>query len=282
MLASAPGKIILFGEHAVVYGRHAVVAAIDLRCRVRVERASSFRIESPLGVTGLDFKVHPYVSFAIKRFGEIKKIEGARIRIESEVPIGSGLGSSAAVAVATLKALDAEFETGMSDEEIFRLAWQVEKDVQGTSSGIDPFVSTYGGCWLFPERKRLEVRERFFVLNFGSRSTAKMVAKVAELRKRYPDIVERIFDAIDAVALNAASGAEIEELIPINHSLLRAIGVSTPEIDEKIAELEREGLRAKITGAGGGGCVYGVYRGRAPEGAIVVGVSDEGARVEGS
>ncbi|WP_290623999.1 MULTISPECIES: mevalonate kinase [unclassified Archaeoglobus] len=284
MIASAPGKIILFGEHAVVYGRHALVSAINKRCRVRVEKAEDFRIKSQLGITGLDFKIHPYVSFAVKRFGEVVDIKGAEIEIESEIPIGSGLGSSAAVIVATIKALSAEFDVGLSKEEIFEMAKKVEIDVQGRASGIDPFISTYGGAWLFPERVKVEVPFSFFVFNLGEKSTAEMVSKVAGLKERHPEIVEKIFDAIDIISLEASKNMDdvefINELIALNQSLLRAIGVSTPEIDEVIAELEKQGMTAKITGAGGGGCVFGIYTGNKPEGSMIVECETEGVRVE--
>lgn len=284
MIASAPGKIILFGEHAVVYGRHALVSAINKRCRVRVEKAEDFRIKSQLGITGLDFKIHPYVSFAVKRFGEVVDIKGAEIEIESEIPIGSGLGSSAAVIVATIKALSAEFDVGLSNEEIFEIAKKVEIDVQGRASGIDPFISTYGGAWLFPERVKVEVPFSFFVFNLGEKSTAEMVSKVAGLKERHPEIVEKIFDAIDIISLEASKNMDdvefINELVSFNQSLLRAIGVSTPEIDELIAELEKQGMTAKITGAGGGGCVFGIYTGNKPEGSMIVECETEGVRVE--
>ncbi|WP_456330079.1 mevalonate kinase [Archaeoglobus sp.] len=283
MIASAPGKIILFGEHAVVYGRHAVVSAINLRCKVEVRKSNSFRIKSVLGESGLDFDRHPYVVQAVRRFLEVKNISGAEIEIDSDIPIGSGLGSSGAVIVATLAALNAEFEGGMDKESIFQMAKQVEIDVQGRASGIDPFISTFGGSWLFPERKKVSMPFKFFVINFGSRSTAEMVKKVAELREKHPEVMEKIFDSIDAVSLEAAeikSRDKLEELIAINQSLLRAIGVSNPEIDETIAELERKGLRAKITGAGGGGCIFGLYKGEKPEGSFVVEPEKEGVRVE--
>ncbi len=285
MIASSPGKIILFGEHAVVYGRHAVVSAVNLRCRVEVRKSNSFRIKSIHGESGLDYRKYPYVVQAVKRFMNFRRIGGAEIAIESEIPVGSGLGSSAAVIVATLAALNAEFEGGMDREDIFQTAKQVEVDVQGRASGIDPFISTFGGAWLFPEREKVEIPFRFFVVNFGRRSTAKMVTKVAELRERHPDVVERIFDAIDAISLEAArvgeDAARLEELISINHSLLKAIGVSTPEIDETVAKLERRGLRAKITGAGGGGCIFGLLKDEKPEESFVVQPEMEGVRVEG-
>jgi mevalonate kinase len=284
MIASAPGKIILFGEHSVVYGRHALVSAINLRCRVEARKSGDFRIISPLGLTGLDFDVHPYVSFAIKRFSELKKINGVELVIRSDIPIASGLGSSAAVTVATLKALSEEFEFTLSDEEIFELAKKVELDVQGRASGIDPFISTFGGAWIFPEREKVELPFDFFVFRLWERSTKFMVEKVAKLRQRHSEVLEKIFDAIDAIALKApkCGPEDFEELIHINQSLLRAIGVSSPEIDELISRLEKEGFRVKLTGAGGGGCIFGIYRGKKPEGAILVKFEKEGVRIEDS
>ncbi|MEG9194027.1 MAG: mevalonate kinase [Candidatus Methanoglobus sp.] len=284
MIASAPGKIILFGEHSVVYGRHALVSAINLRCRVEAKKSRVFRVVSPLGITGLDFKVHPYVSFAIKRFSELKRIDGAELIIKSEIPIASGLGSSAAVTVATLKALSGEFDFMLTDEEIFELAKKVELDVQGRASGIDPFISTFGGSWIFPERKKVEILFDFFVLKLWERSTKMMVEKVAKLREKHPEILERIFDAIDAIALKApgCDSEDFEELIHINQSLLRAIGVSSPEIDELISKLEKDGFKVKLTGAGGGGCIFGIYRDRKPRGSFVVKPEMEGVRIEDS
>lgn len=284
MIASAPGKIILFGEHSVVYGRHALVSAINLRCWVEAKKSDEFRIISPLGKTGLDFQVHPYISFSLKRFSQFKKIDGAEIIVKSGIPIASGLGSSAAVTVATLKALSEEFEVGLDDEEIFETAKRVEIDVQGKASGIDPFISTFGGSWLFPEKRKVELPFQFFVIRLWERSTKAMVEKVSNLRQRYPDVLERIFDAIDAIALRAPNcdPGDFEELIYINQSLLRAIGVSTPEIDEIVSKLEKEGFKVKLTGAGGGGCIFGIYKDKKPDGSLVVKPEKEGVRIEDS
>ncbi len=294
MWASAPAKIILFGEHAVVYGRHAVVTAINLRCYAEAKKSDEIRIISPLGVTGLDFEVHPYVSYAIKRFSEVKPINGVEIRIESEIPIASGLGSSAAVTVAVLKALDGEFDAGLGDEDIFELARRVELDVQGIGSGTDPFVATFGGAWLIPDRKPIDIENfELLVINTGESSiTAEMVRRVAELRNRHPEVVERIFDAIDAIALKSLNALErgdvktLSELFFLNQCMLKALGVSNKKIDELIEKLAELGISAKITGAGGGGCVIGLGNGRAVEEAIErfkgfkVGVGEEGARFE--
>ena len=263
MIASAPGKVILFGEHAVVYGRHAVVSAINLRCYAKAEKNSEIVIESPLGKTGLDFEVHPYVSYALKRFSEIKPIKGVYIKIWSDIPIASGLGSSSAVTVAVIKALDLLFETSLGREEIFEIARRVELDVQGIGSGTDPFISTFGGTWIIPKRERLDVGEiNLTVINTKKKSiTSDMVKMVAELRDKYKDVVERIFDAIDSIALRGALALkssnfdELSFLIRTNQLLLKALGVSCKEIDEIVERLDRMGIPAKITGAGGGGCV---------------------------
>ncbi len=285
MKASAPGKIILFGEHAVVYKRHALVSAISLRCYVEVKRSNDFRIISPLGKTSLDFEVHPYISYAVKRFCEYKDIGGAEIRISSEIPMSSGLGSSAAVTVATLKALSEEFEAGLSNEDIFEIAKAVELDVQGRASGTDPFISTFGGAWLIPDKKRVEIPYDLFVVMLGEKSTAEMVKRVAILRERYTDVIEKIFDAIDEIAIKAFENIGnlevLEELIGINQSLLRALGVSTPEIDRTIAKLEELGYKTKITGAGGGGCIFGIAKREIPMG-IRVRCNEEGVRIEDS
>jgi len=291
MRASAPGKAFLFGEHAVVYGRHALVTAINLRCYVDASKGSGIRITSPLGTTSLDYEVHPYVSFAIKRFSEIKKIDGVKITIESEIPVASGLGSSAAVTVATLAALNAEFEAGLDREGIFELARKVELDVQGVGSGTDPFVSTFGGAWQIPERKPVDLDMAFLVVDTGEKSiTSEMVGGVAERRKNLPQVYEKIFDAIDAVAFvairNVSDQRRYPELFRINQALLRAIGVSSRKIEELVEKLEGFGVAAKLTGAGGGGCVIGIgeedkLMNAARElGGMIVRTEKEGVRIE--
>lgn len=295
MKASAPAKIILFGEHAVVYKRHAVVTAINLRCYAEAKKSNEIKIISPLGTTGLDFEVHPYVSYAIKRFSEVKPINGVKIRIESEIPIASGLGSSAAVTVAVLKALDGEFEAGLSNDDIFELARKVELDVQGIGSGTDPFIATFGGAWLIPDRKPIKIGNiKLLVINTGESSiTAEMVRKVAELRGRHPEVVDRIFDAIDAIALKSINALEsgnvktLSELFFLNQCMLKAIGVSNRKIDELVDRLAELGISAKITGAGGGGCVIGIGDDETIEKAMkdfdgfLVEAGAEGVRFEG-
>ncbi len=285
MIASAPGKVIVFGEHSVVYGKHAVVSAINLRCYVRAEKSRGVRISSSFGVTGYDFSGrHAYISHAIRRFSDLCRFDGVNIEVRSEIPPASGLGSSAAVTVATIEALNAEFEAGLDREGVFDLARKVELDVQGIGSGTDPFVSTFGGSWVMPERRRFHTDLEFFVIDSGQTSiTSDMVRKVRELKEKYPDVIDRVLEAMDAIAVRGARALEendIEEvsrLFRINQSLLRAIGVSTPEIDRIVAEVEEAGFSAKITGAGGGGFILATG-----SGGMKIGLSAEGVRVEDS
>lgn len=266
MIASAPGKVILFGEHAVVYGRHAVVTAINRRCYAEVKKSNVFHIRSKIGTSALDFKKHPYISYAVKRFREFRSVEGADITIDSEIPVGSGLGSSSAVTVSTLKALDAEFEGGLSDEDIYEIARNVELDVQGKGSGTDPYISTYGGAWLIPDKRDFTISGLQFMVvdSQQSSSTRKMVSRVARLRDEYPGVIDAVFDVIDNISISSVEYLQnkdlkaLTKLIHLNQCMLNSIDVSTEIIDLLIQNLSRSGVTAKITGAGGGGCVVGV------------------------
>ncbi|MBW6470986.1 MAG: mevalonate kinase, partial [Methanosarcinaceae archaeon] len=155
---SAPGKIYLFGEHAVVYGENAICCAVDLRTRVQVESDESVNIsiESVLGKTGIDFEIHPYVSAVIERMREFASIKGIRIKIESDIPVGSGVGSSAAVTVATIAALNRMFDCNLTLEDIAKLGHEIEIQVQGAASPTDTYVSTMGGVFMIPQRKQLK------------------------------------------------------------------------------------------------------------------------------
>ncbi len=266
MIASAPGKVILFGEHAVVYGRHAVVTAINRRCYAEVKKASEFHIRSRVGSSGLDFRKHPYISHAVKRFREFRRVEGADITIDSEIPVGSGLGSSSAVTVSVLKAMDAEFEGGLTPEDIFKISRDVELDVQGKGSGTDPYISTYGGAWLIPDKKDFTIEGLQFVVvdSQQSSSTRKMVSRVAQLREEHSGIIDAVFDVIDNISLSSVEYLQnkdlnaLSRLIHLNQCMLNSIDVSTEIIDLLVQNLSRAGVTAKITGAGGGGCVVGV------------------------
>ncbi len=260
---SAPGKIYLFGEHAVVYGEPAIACAIELRTRVRAEKSDSITISSNIATTGLDYEVHPYVSSAIKKSGGMN----VSIDIASDLPVGSGLGSSAAVTVATLAAINLEFALGYSSEEIAKMGHEIEKEVQGAASPTDTFVSTFGGVVKIPSRKRMKPLECGIVIgntNKGAtpKKTAKLVKQVAMLREEYPEMIDPIIKTIGSFArkgevlISGKDYVSLGKLMNVNHGLLDALGVGTTELSSLVyAAREAGAYGAKITGAGGGGCM---------------------------
>lgn len=263
---SAPGKIYLFGEHAVVYGEPAIACAIELRTRVTAGSSQVISISSDIATTGLDFDIHPYVSTAIKKLGS----PGVSIEVTSRLPVGSGLGSSAAVTIATLAAINLEFGLGHSDEEIAIMGHEIEKEVQGAASPTDTFVSTFGGVVEIPSRKKLPLLDCGIIIgntNKGAspKKTAKLVKQVAQLREKYPESIDPIIKTIGSLSKNGENLLakkdynSLGKLMNVNHGLLDALGVGTAELSALVyAARDAGAYGAKITGAGGGGCMVAI------------------------
>lgn len=258
---SAPGKIYLFGEHAVVYGEPAIACAVELRTRVSARRSDAIRISSVLGTTGLDFEVHPYVSSAIKKLGSMN----VAIEISSDIPAGSGIGSSAAVTIATLSAINIKFGLGYDIEKLAAMGHEIEKEVQGAASPTDTFVSTFGGVVEIPSRKRLDIPDCAVVIgntNKGKK-TVELVKQVAVLKNEYPETVDPLIKTIGSLAKKGGtlvSGKDylsLGKLMNMNHGLLDALGVCTMELAVLVYAARNAGAYgAKLTGAGGGGCMF--------------------------
>ncbi len=260
---SAPGKIYLFGEHAVVYGESAIACAVELRTRVTATSSDSLMISSDLGTTGLDHEIHPYVSSAIEKLGR----RNVSVKISSDIPVGSGLGSSAAVTIATLASINLEFKLGHSNDELARMGHEIEQKVQGAASPTDTFVSTFGGVVEIPSRRRLDRLECGIVIgntNKGatSKKTAKLVKHVAVLREEYPELIDPIIRTIGSfskkgeILVKKKDYISLGKLMNVNHGLLDALGVGTVELSSLVYAARGAGAYgAKITGAGGGGCM---------------------------
>jgi len=196
---------------------------------------------------------------------------GLDIEVWSDIPIGVGLGSSAAIAVATTAALNNLFDTKLGLDAISSLAYEGEKITHGTPSGIDNSIATYGGGILFKKGKisRIEVPSKIplLIINSGiSRSTKTQVENVKKLYQTHPTIFKSIFQAIDAISLKAENALRIQKLkmlgnlLTYNQHLLRILGVSTMELDDLVELLMSNGaLGAKLTGAGGGGCLIALF-----------------------
>jgi len=246
---SAPGKVFLFGEHAVVYGKPAIAMAIKPRVFVTVRKS---RTSHPAK--------SPYIDSCFDEMG----VRGS-VYINSQLPSSSGLGSSAAVTVATLAAINEEFGSGYTRDQIAELAFNIEKKVQkGRASPTDTTVSTYGGLIFIigSSRRRLPPESFNFVVgnSMVSHSTTKMIEMVVDLRKKNPDVCNPVLDAIGGVTMSAmhnlAEPAQLGKLMNMNNSLLEVLGVGHPVLSRMVLAARTAGAYgAKITGAGGGGCM---------------------------
>ena len=292
VIASAPAKIILLGEHFVVYGEPAIVMAIDKRVYARVEK----RNDSRLHVRSMDLNLEVFFengSFRVEqgdlkeakmRFEPVKQaIEkvmekhgqhvGLDIEINSTVPVGAGLGSSAAVIAATTAATGAILDVKLSKEDILRITYTAEKIVHGTPSGVDPAISTMGGTMLFQMDtgfKPLEVKTNIPLIIGDTgveRSTRVQVEKVRDLVDKYPRVTEHLMKAAREIVLRAIEALKENDLetlgtmMNINHALLYGIGVSDESLEWLANAARKAGaLGAKLTGAGGGGCMIALAR----------------------
>jgi mevalonate kinase len=292
IVASAPAKIILFGEHFVVYGEPAIVLAIDRRAYAKVETRKGNGIHVRSAILGLAgsfedgaFRIEKgEAKDARMRFEPVKKAAervldkygqrvGLDIEINSAIPVGAGLGSSAAVVAATAAAVGEVLNVKLSKEEIFRIAFEAEKAVHGTPSGVDPAVSTFGGTLLFQMDtgfKPLEVKADIPLVIGDTgvdRSTRLQVEKVRSIIDRYPRIVEPIMKAAREIVLRAIEALKendletLGQLMNINHALLYGVGVSDESLEWLTNAARKAGaLGAKLTGAGGGGCMIALAR----------------------
>jgi mevalonate kinase len=261
---SAPGKIYLFGEHAVVYGETAIACAVELRTRVRAEISDSVAIQSQIGRTGIDFEKHPYISSVVEKIREFVPVKGVFLDIDSDIPVGSGLGSSAAVTIASIGALNELFGCGFSLNEIAKLGHEIEIEVQGAASPTDTYVSTFGGVVTIPDRRKLRTPECGIVIGDTGvfSSTKELVANVRKLRESYPELIEPLMASIGRISIIgeslvfAGDYTSIGRLMNVNQGLLDALGVNILELSKLIYSARGAGaFGAKITGAGGGGCM---------------------------
>lgn len=285
MLVSSPLKAILIGEHSAVYGCPVLVGAIDLRCKVKVEAASSFFVKSSAIGVELSFewgelrrlredpKLKLVAEVLLRTSEELGETpSGLRIKILSPVPPASGLGSSAAVASALVKGISTILGHELSVEEVAKLAWRIEDVVHGKSSGVDPFATSYGGLLVYQWGKvvkRLGV-EDFPPLTVAytgkSSATEEVVKSVALLKERHLELFELYLGFVNKLVEEAVSAVErkdfktLGELMNVNHGLLSAIGVSCLELEELVWAMRgsKECYGSKLSGAGRGGIAVGL------------------------
>lgn len=266
--ASAPGKLILLGEHAVVYGKPAVALAIDKRFACSVERSD----ENTLNGRPVDFSRHPYIDHMLRKHSV------GRIALDtiSDIPAGSGLGSSAALSVSLSAAIRSLSGKEIVDSEVAEDAFDTEYSVQGRASPVDSSASTHGhGIIVNGPGERLwnisrggnvwdissiDIPEMTIVVGYTGlhAPTGPLVEKVRKYRDKNGfafDIVDEIGETtehgIDALAKGDLEG--LGELMTHNHKLLSILGVSCDALNKLVNASLPYSYGAKLTGSGGGG-----------------------------
>jgi mevalonate kinase len=272
--AKAPGKIIIAGEHFVVHGSLALAAAIDKGALVEVEAFDDIRIVSKaLGsFSSREGEVPPSIEPTLEAIKAtlqfIGEKKGVKVTIDSDLPVSSGLGSSSAVAVATVAATASAFNRELSPEEMLNLAMVSERITHGKPSGIDLNVAVYGGVILFkigekPKRIKLDGDIEFLVSHCGiERKTCEMVSKFSEMKRFYPNLFSSLVSSSNLFTETAANALVNKDLSTLGaimnffHAVLSRFGVSRKELDYMVERVLGAGcIGAKLTGAGGGGCI---------------------------
>lgn len=267
------GKVILLGEHSVVYGQPALAAGLSRGVSAQVVPAETDRFTaSPWDVDlrGDDLGAESAESLG-RAFAAVREhypADAVHVHADVDLPGGAGLGCSAALGVAVVGALDAHFGTPRTDEErgAFSLRW--ERVFHGNPSGVDNAMAACGGVAVFEHGQPLaRVQPRrglpIVIAHSGeSSSTKEVVGGVAEQHAKEPERLQELFGAIGALVRNAKLAVQdgdlraLGQLMDMNQALLSAMFVSTEKL-EALCRAAREAgaLGAKLTGAGGGGCM---------------------------
>lgn len=262
--STAAGKVILLGEHAVVYGRSALALPIPDAVAVTLTKADSLRHDLP----------GEFVTRLLDELG-VEDVHW-QIDVDSGLPFGKGLGSSAAIAVAIVRAFDRQLGLGLDDARVNAIAFECERLAHGTPSGVDNTLSTYAQPMLFRNAGELEIDTLDvdevppLLIAWGEEKgrTSEQVAGVRKRRDAAPAHFEAIFDEMDSLSrqgadlLVAGDWQKLGALMNLGHGLLNAIGVSTPGLERMVALARSAGASgAKLTGAGGGGSIVALCPG---------------------
>jgi len=257
---SAPGKIILSGEHAVVYGHPGLYAATSLRMNIELTK-------NPKG-SNLSSYANYAFSKALRMF-KLKDKSNYSYEIRSRIPIGSGMGSSASLAVCMSALAQNLARKEFNLQEINRVAYEIEKKQHGKPSGGDNTIVTFGGfVWYRKEAENLKVFSKItpiknlpnlFIINSGTprESTGEMVSLVREKYEKNPKKVKNIFNQIESCSkgflkfILDEEKNDLGDLITFNERRLEELGVVSLETRNLISLLEKNKASVKISGAGG-------------------------------
>ena len=281
---SAPGKLMLFGEHAVVYGHPCIVTAVDQRMFVTAEitNTGNFELEAP------DVKITSYKK-AISEIGQgempkgaqfveaavkniLKKykrnLTGLSVTTRSEFSSQFGFGSSSASTVCMVKALTELLSLKLTNKEIFDIAFKTVLDIQGKGSGFDVAAGVYGGTLYFvtPGKKieKLNIKNLPLIVGYSGvkADTVTLINKVSDTAKDYPRVIDGIYDIVGIIVNEAKpyvvkeNFEELGRLMNLNQGLLESMGVSIDKLSQMIyAARDNGAYGAKLSGAGGGDCI---------------------------
>lgn len=275
-MAFGHGKIILLGEHSVVHGRPAIAIAVERGAEVHAEQRKHGPTTLRLEPNGVDVDTGEADNTGRERLQQALRTARAfyddgrefALHATMRIPTGSGMGSSAALGVAVLRALDDARGITRPDSEIFERSFAWERVFHGNPGGVDNAMATYGGFAQFKRGEPLQpiVPRHPLKLVVGDsrqeRDAGKLIASVARQLQSDPPRIEKLFDAIAALVANGKLALEqgelpsLGQLMTLNHKLLSALLLSTDTLEEMIAAaMDAGALGAKLTGAGGGGCM---------------------------
>jgi len=278
-IASAPGKIILFGEHFVVHGTKAILAAIDKRVTVTstFTENKTIKVDSQLGTievpTSSSYEevkseFRPFVYLANKIINSEQNVSGLEITIDSDIPIGVGLGSSSACCVAATASISELFNE-LSSEEILKMSIEAEKTIFPDTSGADCTVCTYGGMIEYPSVEKIDNTFDLNLLIANSmipHNTKNSVEKVNKFKEndeerfsQLCDLETKLIDEVVTAMKNndvTTFGLKMSE----NQKHLEEIQISNDTLRDMISSLKEISLGTKITGAGDGGCIIALVK----------------------
>jgi mevalonate kinase len=278
-VASAPGKVILFGEHFVVYGIKAILCSIDkqITATSQIIDEKKIKIKSDIGNVEISTDslstqdrsmdvMKPFLYIAKKALEKLGKNVGIEIKIDSEIPVGIGLGSSSACCVAVAASVMGLFEK-LPKEEILKIAIEAERTIFENTSGADCSVCTFGGLMEYDMKngfKKINPKANFDLVIANSKQahfTSEVVENVRRFRENNEDLFASFCDQESILIQNALVSLEKNDLESLgllmskNQDLLERINISTEKLALLVREAKKTSFGAKITGAGGGGCI---------------------------